>query len=89
MLDTHFDGVYIRCMLARTNIYLPVKTIKALKQKADAQGNSMSELIRQALEKELQKESEDWAQSLLQLAKKAKKGGPSDLSRNHDKYLYS
>lgn len=77
-------------MLVRTNIYLPQETLRNLKQKATARGISMSEIVRQALNKHEKEVSykQSAAASLLRLAKRATKGsGLGDVSINHDYYL--
>ena len=75
-------------MLQRTNIYLPSDMIQTLKAKARRKDSSMSDVVREALEKEINIENTGWAQSLLALSKKAKGSGLRDLSRRHDYYLY-
>lgn len=75
-------------MLQRTNIYLPTEMISLLKLKAQEGKITMSEIIRQAVEKEVEKERGNAAKSLLGLSKKAGSSGVGDLSRRHDYYLY-
>lgn len=77
-------------MLQRTNIYLPVEMINFLKRKAESERVTMSEIIRGTVKKELEKERENWAESLLALSKRAPKTGHGikDLSKRHDYYLY-
>ena len=78
-------------MLQRTNIYLPVQLINFLKTKAKEEKSTMSHLVRKLLDKEVQKENTNWAESLLKLAQSAPKvrgRGLKDLSKRHDYYLY-
>lgn len=75
-------------MLQRTNIYLQTETISLLKRKAQEERITMSEIIRQAVAKEIEKERGNAAKSLLELSKKAGSSGIGDLSRRHDYYLY-
>ncbi len=75
-------------MLVRTNIYLHQETVNFLKQKAEEERVAMAKIIRNFLEKEMEKENKNWASSLLELAKKAKGSKIGDLSKKHDHYLY-
>jgi hypothetical protein len=80
-------------MLVRTNIYLPQKTIEKLKRKAKEQKTTMSEIVRNAVEKQEKEEYQqvNGALLLLDMANKAKKAGRGDkrdIAKNHDYYLY-
>lgn len=75
-------------MLIRTNLYLPLPTLAFLKQKAKTEKTTMASLVRRILEKASEREGNNWAQSLLALARKAGKSELGDLSVRHDKYLY-
>lgn len=77
-------------MLQRTNIYLPDQMINYLKTRAKEEKVTMSDVVRKVLAKEAEKKQTNWAQSLLELAKKAPRPKEKirDLSKRHDYYLY-
>lgn len=89
--------VYIT-MMHRTQIYLPERLHRRLKQAAARRKCSMAKLLRESIERDygiLPKEGN--AQVLLELLASAKrlakerpprKPAPADLSENHDYYLY-
>lgn len=85
--------VYIISML-RTQIYLPQKHIKQLKQKALDNQKTVSEILRELIEKSLEgghkniQNTGDWLLAMAEKAKKLKAKGPKDLAKNLDKYLY-
>lgn len=77
-------------MLQRTNIYLPTELINFYKTQAAQQKSTMSDVVRQVLTKGAKEKKPNWAQSLLELAKRAPIPGSkiTDLSKRHDYYLY-
>lgn len=86
--------VYINNML-RTQIYLPHSQIRALKDEAEKQKTSVSEVVRQAIDENLVKKekpkkkfknSGEWLEYVRKHV--SFKGGPKDLASNIDKYLY-
>ncbi len=77
-------------MLQRTNVYLPKQELLLAKEVAASENTTVSKIVRRGLHKELTQNGTNWASSLLALVKKAKKPkklGPTDLSKNHDYYL--
>lgn len=82
--------VYIRHMI-RTQIYLPEDLYREIGWLAKKEKKAKAQVIREALEKEVEKKQGNAGETLLKLAAMAKKykwKGPKDLSVNHDKYLY-
>lgn len=75
-------------MLVRTNIYLQDQMLNYLKTRAKEEKVTMSDVVRRMIAKEVEKKQTNWAQSLLELSKKAKGSGLRDLSKRHDYYLY-
>jgi len=77
-------------MLQRTNIYLPDHIIHFLKTRAKEEKVTMSDVVRDVLKKEVERERPNAAKSLLALAMRAPKvrSNIRDLSRRHDYYLY-
>lgn len=76
--------------LHRTQIYMQEDQIQKLKQEAQKEHSSVSELIRKAINSFLQtKESSvNWKTDPLSKAIGKIKLNASDSSVNHDKYLY-
>lgn len=75
--------------MKRTNIYLPAKTIQEVKARAEARGLTMSEYVRESIQRNMVREQPDTAfNNLLKMAENASKSKYTDLSKNHDKYLY-
>lgn len=67
------------------DLYREIGWLAKKEKKAKAQ------VIREALEKEIEEKQGNAGETLLKLAAMAKKykwKGPKDLSVNHDKYLY-
>lgn len=80
--------------MLRTYLYIPDNLEKQINQVVQAQKKSKAEVMRQAIEKGLQKlssENNAGVEALFKLAelgKKYKVKGPKDLSVNHDYYLW-
>lgn len=77
--------------MIRTQVYLPEDIYQQLKIEAKIDKIKTAEIIRVLLEKglrESKKKRKSVGEALLDLAKLAQKGGPRDLSTNHDTYLY-
>jgi len=76
--------------MIRTQIYIPEEIHQETKFLAQKQGKSMAELLRSFITigviEEKKKKSKQ--RSLSSLAKLGIKGGPKNLSKNIDKYLY-
>mgnify|MGYP005864063869 CR=1 FL=1 len=73
--------------MVRTQIQLTEEQARALKEVAAERGVSMAELIRQAVDRILEESAEDekWRRAMALIGRY--RGGPSDVSTNHDKYL--
>lgn len=77
--------------MIRTQIYIPDDIHRQLVSMANYQKKSMAELVRDFLEQGLKKElNADYTgiKTLQALSKLNLKGGPKDLSKNLDHYLY-
>lgn len=77
--------------MIRTQIYLPEDLYREIGWLAKKEKKAKAQVIREALEKEVEKKQGNAGETLLKLATMAKKykwKGPKDLSVNHDKYLY-
>lgn len=79
--------------MLRTYLYIPDDLDKRIREAAQIQKNSKAEVMRQALEKGLEKlvPKTGGAETLLKLAEIGRKynvKGPKDLSINHDYYLW-
>jgi predicted DNA-binding ribbon-helix-helix protein len=71
----------------RTQIYLPRALHRALGQAARRRGVSMAQLLREGAEIVLREEAGEPTDPLASLIGIVK-GGPADLSENHDRYLH-
>lgn len=79
--------------MIRTQVYLPKSLYQNVRLLAKKENRPAASLVRELLEDGLKKRSKklNAGTALLRLAalgKKLKIKGPSDLSINHDKYLY-
>ena len=79
--------------MVRTQVYLSENLQKNIKLVARKEKKSAAQVIREALEKGLAKKApkRSVGEALLELAAIGKRyniKGPTDLSTNHDKYLY-
>lgn len=79
--------------MIRTQIYIPEKTHKQLKQLAKNRRATFAEIIRGFIDIGLERPNKNSA--IDYSGKKAMRGiaklnfsGPQDLSKNHDQYLY-
>lgn len=75
--------------MTRKQLYLPQKLDKEIQIFSNKMKKSYAEMVRELLE--LGMKDIRYAASgklLLNLVKKAKRGGYKDLSKYHDKYLY-
>lgn len=71
----------------RTQIYLPGKLHRALKRAASRRGVSMAHLLREAAEAVVRRETAERGDPLAGLIG-AVGGNATDLSSEHDRYLY-
>lgn len=76
--------------MIRTQIFLPESTYEELKSLAREESKSIAAKIREVLSQRLKKHKPKKTKKhyLEALAELKFKGGPRDLSVNHDKYLY-
>ena len=75
--------------MKRTTIMLPERLKAKAARRARTQGISLSELIRESLARSLARPGEAAGEKDSFLADNATfSGGPTDLARNHDRYLY-
>lgn len=76
--------------MIRTQIYIPEDIHQATKFLAQEQRKSMAELLRSFITVGIieEKKKKSKQRPLSSLAKLGIKGGPKDLSKNIDKYLY-
>lgn len=77
--------------MIRTQIYLPKDLYQEIDLVAKREKKAKAQVIREAIEKDMNKKRGNAGDTLLKLAAMAKKykwKGPKDLSANHDKYLY-
>ncbi len=77
-------------MMIRTQVYLPRELYQEVKLVAEKESKKSAQVVRELLHEGLirRKKKGTIGESLLDLASVAVKGGPPDLSTNHDKYLY-
>lgn len=77
--------------MIRTQIYLPKQLYQAIDLVAKKEKKAKAQVIREVLERALEKKAETIGDALGKLIDAGKKfhfHGPKDLSTNHDKYLY-
>jgi len=88
-LEAKLWRVYYGVLMKRTTIMLPEKLKAKAERRARTQGISLSELIRESLARSLTRPQNGAADQDPFLADDATfTGGPADLARNHDRYLY-
>jgi len=77
--------------MIRTQIYLPQQLYQAIGLIAKKEKKAKAQVIREALEKDVDKKRGNAGKFLLEIAELGKKlnlKGPKDLSMSIDKYLY-
>ncbi|MFH1712678.1 MAG: hypothetical protein ABH896_00610 [Candidatus Jacksonbacteria bacterium] len=78
--------------MQRTQVYLPYNILEQVKEIAYNEEASMASIIRkiigQGLSKKKLRQKKDICNLLKELSVKGNKNTPTDLSANHDKYLY-
>lgn len=76
--------------MIRTQIYLPKDLYQEVKLVAKKESKKSAQMVRELLSEGLIKRRKKGTigEAFLDLASVAVKGGPPDLSKNHDKYLY-
>lgn len=77
--------------MIRTQIYLPKQLYQTIDLVAKKEKKPKAQVIREVLEKGIEKKQRSAGEALLEIAELGKKlnlKGPRDLSTNIDKYLY-
>lgn len=74
--------------MIRTQVYLPKQLYQTIDFVAKTEKKPKAQVIREALDIQMQKKKGNSGDALLRLAKNPIKGLPRDLSENIDKYLY-
>lgn len=77
--------------MIRTQVYLPKQLYQTIDLVAKRENKPKAQVIRDVLEEGIENKQGNVGEALLSLAalgKKLKLKGPSDLSKNIDKYLY-
>lgn len=76
--------------MIRTQIYLPKQLYEDVKFVAQKEDKKAAQVVRDLLNEALLKRKKQVSigEAFLDLASIGVKGGPPDLSTNHDKYLY-
>lgn len=76
-------------MLKRTQMYFPEDLLDELRRKADKEKTTLSHLVRNAVLELLKKDKlQDWENDPLWSMVSSNQSKDTDLSVNHDKYLY-
>ncbi|MFB6226067.1 MAG: ribbon-helix-helix protein, CopG family [Candidatus Paceibacteria bacterium] len=75
--------------MKRTQLYIPENLHKKIKAEAKEEGRSMSDLMREFIAEGLEHKKKQKKQvDLTDLANLNLSGGPKDLSKNMDSYIY-
>ena len=76
--------------LKRTQMYFPEEMLQQVRQIADSEHTTIAAVVRNAVGEFLKKKKEiDWDNDpLLSIVEQAEGSGRSDVSVNHDAYLY-
>ncbi len=74
--------------MIRTQVYLTQAIYHQIELVANREKKPKAQVIREVLQEGMEKKQGNAGSALLRLAKLAVKGGPPDLSKNTDKYLY-
>jgi hypothetical protein len=72
----------------RTQVYFSEKMYRAVQKKAKAESKSLAAVVREAVEKHIAEKKIDWDNDPFFRAAGFIKGGVTDMSVNHDHYLY-
>jgi len=76
-------------ILKRTQMYLGEDTLRELKRKAREEKTTVADIVRSAVSELLRKEkARDWVEDPLWNMVGSSSSRDTDLSVNHDKYLY-
>lgn len=82
--DIHYNN-----NMLRTQIFLPEDLYQKLLSLKKVRDISIGKIIREVLKKNLVEEEKNIGNDLLELAKLKIRGGPKDLSKRINHYLYS
>lgn len=72
----------------RTQVYFPLNLYRKLKRKAKEKSKSSAAIIREAVERYLEKEEIDWENDPIFKLVGIGSSRLGDLAENHDRYLY-
>jgi hypothetical protein len=76
-------------VLKRTQMYFPEDLLDGLKRKAEKEKTTVSHIVRSAVLELIKKDREkDWQEDPLWNMVGSSRSGNTDLSVNHDEYLY-
>lgn len=90
-LESHIQQMYNICIMIRTQIYIPREIHNQLTRLARNKQEPMAKIVRRFIEdglKRVRARDLSGKQALQRIADLKLKGGPRDLSRNLDHYLY-
>lgn len=72
----------------RTQVYFPEKLYRDVKKRAKAESKSLAAVVREAVQKHMEEKKIDWENDPIFKLVGIAKSGVTDLSVNHDHYLY-
>lgn len=72
----------------RTQVYFPEKLYRDVRKRAKYESKSVAAVVREAVEKHLEEKEIDWDNDPIFKLVGIAKSGVTDLSVNHDHYLY-
>lgn len=72
----------------RTQVYFPEKLYRDVRKRAKSESKSVAAVVREAVEKHLEEKEIDWDNDPIFKLVGIAKSGVTDLSVNHDHYLY-
>ena len=72
----------------RTQVYFPEKLYRDVQKKAKAESKSVAAIVREAVQKYIAEKEIDWENDPILKLAGIMKTGTTDLSINHDHYIY-
>lgn len=72
----------------RTQVYFPEKLYRDVRKRAKSESKSVAAVVREAVKKHLEEKEIDWENDPFFKAVGFIKSGVTDMSVNHDHYLY-
>ena len=72
----------------RTQVYFPEKLYRDVQKRAKAEAKSVAAVVREAVRKYLAEKEVDWENDPIFKLVGIMKTGTTDLSENHDHYIY-